>query len=407
MINEMQVLRDLEYTRTWGTKEELKAAKYIQKVLKTIKLDSKIESFKLNDGKKVKVSLEVTKPYKKKINCHYFKMCANTKGLEKEIVFVKDVKQINKYDVNNKIALITGGLGYWTYKDLLDGGCKGIVVGNGNLFYENNDIDTRALREPLQELGKIPVVACNIKDLYEMLQNGVTKVKITSIQELTKCDSHNVIANIKGESQRRIIFTAHYDSTALSKGSWDNASGSVGIMKIAEHFMKNKPYHNLTFIWCGAEERGLCGSKAYVKKHLKELNDVDLCINLDMIGATLGKFLACVTAEEKLVNYVEYMSFEFGKACDCYQDVYASDSTPFADVGIPGISFGQHNPDTPIHTRFDTMYLMNEKTLKEDEEFIIEFASRMANAKVIPVSRVMPDNIKEKIDAYLLRKRAK
>ena len=405
MINEMKVLKDLEYTRVWGSKEELKAANYIKSILKTINLNSVIEPFKLNNAKKVKVSLEVTKPYKKKIDCEYYKMCANATNLKKEVVFVKDLSQVNKYDVNNKIVLIQGRLGYWGYKDLLEAGCKGVVIGDGFLITEDKDIDSRELREPLQELGKLPVVECNVKDLFEMVKKGATEVKMTTVQKEFKCDSHNVVANIKGKSKRRIVFTAHYDSTSLSKGSWDNASGSVGLMKIAEHFMKNKPYHNLTFIWCGAEERGLNGSKAYIKKHEKELGDIDLCINLDMIGAAFGKFLACVTGEDKMTNYIEYMSLEQGKECYCYQDVYSSDSTPFADKGIPAVSFGQGNQTTPIHTRYDDMKLMDEKTLKDDINFIIDFSSRMANAKKIPIKKVMPDNMKEELDYYLLRKR--
>ena len=405
MINEMKVLKDLEYTRTWGSKEELKAAKYIQSVLKTIKLQSTLESFELNDSKKVKVSLEVTKPYKKKYKCEYYKLAGNTTDLKKEIVFVKDVNEVKKYDVKNKIVLIQGRLGFWAYKDITEGGARAVVIGAGQLFTEDKDIDTRELRETLHKFGKLPIIMCNIKDLYEMVQNNATEIKMTTVQKEFKCHSQNVVAKIKGETDKTIIFTAHYDSTTLSKGSWDNASGSVGLIKIAEHFMKNKPHHNLIFVWCGAEERGLCGSKNYVKKHKKDLNKIDLCINLDMIGATFGKFLACVTGEDKMVHYIEYMASEYGKAIHCYQDVYSSDSTPFADNGIPGISFGQGNPDTPIHCRYDTMYLMHEDTLKDDERFIIEFADRMANSKVIPIKREMPDNIKEKIDAYLLRKK--
>jgi len=42
MINEMKFLKDLEYTKTGGSKEELDAAKYIQKQLKALNLKSQI-----------------------------------------------------------------------------------------------------------------------------------------------------------------------------------------------------------------------------------------------------------------------------------------------------------------------------------------------------------------------------
>ncbi len=405
MIDSMKVLQDLEYTRTWGSAEEKKAANYIQSAAEGLGLSAKIEPFQLTDAEIVEVSLEVTKPYNKRYYCLGYKMAGNTRALTKEAVFVKDTAQIDKYDLQDKIALIQGRVGYWVYKDLVEAGCVGIVIGDGYLFVEDNDIDFRELREPLHEFGKLPIVECNIKDLYEMVQSNAAEIQMTTIQKEFACTSQNVVTRIEGSSGRNIVLTAHYDSTSLSKGSWDNASGSVGLLKIAEYFTEHKPYHNLIFVWCGAEESGLNGSKAYVKKHADELKDIDLCINLDVIGSTFGKLLACVTGEEKMVHYLEYFCCETGTACNCYQDVYSSDSTPFADNGVPAISFGQSSAATPIHCRFDTMYLMHKETMDADVNFIISFVSRMANAKKIPISREMPENMKDKLDIYNLRKR--
>jgi hypothetical protein len=43
----------------------------------------------------------------------------------------------------------------------------------------------------------------------------------------------------------------------------------------------------------------------------------------------------------------------------------------------------------------------------EDIAFIVAFSQRMADAKRCPVERKMPDNMKEKLDEYLTRKRPK
>ena len=42
-----------------------------------------------------------------------------------------------------------------------------------------------------------------------------------------------------------------------------------------------------------------------------------------------------------------------------------------------------------------------------DIDFIVAFSRRMADAKLCPVAREMPDNMKEKLDEYLMRKRPK
>ena len=48
---------------------------------------------------------------------------------------------------------------------------------------------------------------------------------------------------------------------------------------------------------------------------------------------------------------------------------------------------------------------MKTSQMIEDIDFIVAFSERMANAKMCPVSREIPDNVKEKLDEYLLRKR--
>ena len=54
----------------------------------------------------------------------------------------------------------------------------------------------------------------------------------------------------------------------------------------------------------------------------------------------------------------------------------------------------------------DTMALMKGEQMAADTAFLIAFAERMANAVRCPVAREMPENMKEKLDIYLCRKRA-
>ena len=89
------------------------------------------------------------------------------------------------------------------------------------------------------------------------------------------------------------------------------------------------------------------------------------------------------------------------------QEVYSSDSTPFADKGVPALSFARiapHNTAT-IHNSYDTRAVMKAAQVAKDVEFINLFVDNMANAAHCPVSRTIPDNMKEKLDIYLTRKR--
>ena len=83
---------------------------------------------------------------------------------------------------------------------------------------------------------------------------------------------------------------------------------------------------------------------------------IALNINLDMIGCIMGKFIGCVTGEEKLCHYISYMGSELGFGIEVSQDVYSSDSTPFADKGVPAVSFARLAPGNTatIHNSYDT-----------------------------------------------------
>ena len=126
-----------------------------------------------------------------------------------------------------------------------------------------------------------------------------------------------------------------------------------------------------------------------------------------MIGSIMGKFHMVATAEEKVCDYVSYMASEYGFGMETKQDVYASDSTPFADNGVPALSFARIAPNNTgtIHNKYDTIALMSGDQMVKDIDFIVAFTDRMANAARCPVAKEIPANMKEKLDHYLNRKR--
>ncbi len=89
------------------------------------------------------------------------------------------------------------------------------------------------------------------------------------------------------------IFLFMHDNNK-SKGSIDNASGVSILIELIKLFKKN-PLENydIIFLWSGAEEWGLQGSKSFCKSHrsyLSENYDLDRSfnINIDMVGTYIG-----------------------------------------------------------------------------------------------------------------------
>ena len=399
----MKIFADTAYVRMGGSMEELRAAEYIRDCCAAMGLQASIVPFDVDMATIREAQFladGVSIPCKGYLN-------AGSGEVEAPFYYLRSTDKFSLSQCKGKIVMVDGYLGYWIYQDLLENGAVGFVTYDGNANYADRDIDQRELRSYVHKGNKLPGVNINAKDAIELIRAGASSAKIVLRQHEYVGQSRNVILDLPGETEEYIALTAHYDSTSLSQGAYDNMSGSVGLLGIAEYFARNPHRYGLRFIWCGSEERGLLGSKAYCQDE-DALKNCVLNINLDMIGCIMGKFISCVTAEEKLCNYIEYFGSERGFGIAVRQDVYSSDSTPFADKGVPAVSFARIAPQNTatIHNSYDTMALMKGEQMAEDIDFLIAFCDRMANAARCPVAKEMPDAMKEKLDVYLCRKRA-
>ena len=400
-----RIFTETAYVRTGGSPEELRCAEYLKSECARLGVDAVLEPFEVDWAQ---VHTAVLTAGGRQIPCKGY-LCAGSAEVEAPLYYLTDGTDYALSQCRGKIVLFDGYLGYWRYQDLLKHGAVGFISYDGNANYPDRDIDHRELRSYVSLGNKLPGVNINVKDAIELIRSGEQTVSIRLEQTEGKASSHNVIAELPGKTDEYIVFTAHYDSTSLSQGAYDNMSGCVGLLGLLEYFTSHPHRYGLRFIWCGSEERGLLGSKAYCAAHEGELSKIVLNINLDMIGSVMGKFIGCCTAEEKLVGYLEYFALEQGFGCKAYQDVYSSDSTPFADKGIPAVSLARIAPPPAgtIHNSYDTKALVSPRQMAADMDFINAFAARMANAACCPVARSMPDNMKEKLDEYLCRKRPK
>jgi len=113
----------------------------------------------------------------------------------------------------------------------------------------------------------------------------------------------NVLARIEGSDPQLkdqfIIVSAHYDHVGygtrrnsrgpigyIHNGADDNASGTAGLLELAEAFtmLDEPPKRTVLFAFWDAEEKGLLGSKYWVAHPTISLDHVVAEINMDMIG---------------------------------------------------------------------------------------------------------------------------
>lgn len=400
-----QIFHDTDYVHRSGTPEELQAAEYLKACCEKLGVPARLESFPVPMGE-----IEEAHVYAdgKEIPCKGF-FCCGSGEAEGELYYMPGQDPVSIAGAKDKIVLMdTQGIGFFAYQDLMKAGARAILFQYGNIHFPNKDIDERDLRaHVVGEERKVLCAMIHSSTAIELVKNKVKTARIVIRQREYEGASHNVIAELPGRRDEWLALTAHYDSTALSHGSYDNMSGCVGLLGVMEA-LKNKPLnYGLRFIFCGSEERGLLGSKAYVRDHESELPQIALNINLDMIGTIMGKFIARVSAEEALSHYLGYLGAELGFPVEAKVGVYSSDSTPFADKGVPAVSLARiaGGSVAPIHCRYDRPDVLSMEQLQKDIVFIAEFTRRMAQSALCPVKREIPEKVKKELDEYLFRKR--
>ncbi len=127
-----------------------------------------------------------------------------------------------------------------------------------------------------------------------------TKMNIAVGLKVEEATISNVVAMVPGTSkpEEYIIIGAHLDHLGMGDenslyagtdrkihyGADDNASGTAGILELADKIARNPLSRSVVFIAFNAEERGLLGSVHYTRNPIIPLEKTTCMINLDMIG---------------------------------------------------------------------------------------------------------------------------
>lgn len=406
-----ELLNKISFVRTGGSKEELKAANILIEECNKLGIQAHLEDFQVDGYEVSKASLKFLSP-DFEVECCGVGMSSSTseEGICGEFTYVNSLQDAIIQDLKGKVCLIdTKLINPQLYKKLVEKQAAALILCCGSVYLDTPevDLDPYMYREINYSKGKIPAVCIRMKDAEKVLRANPKHAVVTMIETELKNNSHNVVATIKGSKYEDeiVVFTAHYDSVSYSNGAYDNATGSTGIMQLLAYFAKHQPARTLKFVWCGSEEMGLLGSKAYIQTHKEDLEKYRLCINIDMIGVTLGRDIACCSSNETLVSYINYLGCEVGFAIAARKGVYSSDSTPFADNGVPSVSFARLAPKggAEIHSRKDVLDFLHEDNYYKTCSFICLAAERLVNSVVFPLERSIPKDIKDEIDVYFKR----
>tara|TARA_R110002073_G_scaffold57778_4_gene146688 strand:- start:95336 stop:96958 length:1623 start_codon:yes stop_codon:yes gene_type:complete len=181
-------------------------------------------------------------------------------------------------------------------------------------------------------------------------------VSVAIENKIKKDVSKNVAAMIPGTDRKDeyIIYSAHWDHFGIGKaidgdsiynGSVDNASGTAGLLAIAEAFKKsNETKRSIVFLAVTGEEQGLLGSAYYAEYPIFNPKKTVANINIDALDSP-GKM-----KDLTITGYGQSEMDEYAKEAATKQNRYIipdpeaekgyffrSDHFNFAKIGIPAL----------------------------------------------------------------------
>ncbi|MFY8275059.1 M28 family peptidase [Pseudoalteromonas sp. SSDWG2] len=178
--------------------------------------------------------------------------------------------------------------------------------------------------------------------------------------EIKKSVSYNFIATLPGSEkpQEHVIYSAHWDHLGTDKtrkgdqiynGAHDNATGTGGMIEVAEAFTKlpRNPNRSMTFLAVTAEEQGLLGAKYYAANPIIPQDKTVANINMDSLNL-LGK-VKDISVVGMGKSELDNMLGEAAKLQDRVVSgdpkpssggYYRSDHFAFANMGVPAMYAG-------------------------------------------------------------------
>jgi aminopeptidase YwaD len=231
-------------------------------------------------------------------------------------------------------------------------------------------------------------------------ERNVTIHGVISV-DFVRSTTWNVVAYLPGDdnalAEETLVIGAHYDHLGRGKagslyrgeearihyGADDNASGTAGLLELAEFFSAQPPARSLLFIAFTAEETGLLGSAHWVANPALPLDRIVAMINLDMIGrlpdSTRRLIVQGVGTSPVWSDLLTTVNKDFIFDLSLVQEgLGGSDHASFYRKGIPVLFFftGLH---ADYHRPTDVAEKVNYEGLEQILSFVAELIRSLDN----------------------------
>lgn len=182
-------------------------------------------------------------------------------------------------------------------------------------------------------------------------------------QTIKRLKEPNLICTLTGQSDSVVVVGAHYDHADLGEGVADNWTGASLLPSLYQALSLQQPKFTFVFVAFAAEERGLIGSRYYVKQLTKgSLAKIQAMICMDTLGlSTTEVWLA--KSDPRLTSALHgvALALKLPLSAVNVDRVGDSDEEPFAQRKIPVLMVHSITQETLgiLHTPGDNYKAVN------------------------------------------------
>lgn len=257
--------------------------------------------------------------------------------------------------------------------------------------------------------SRVPAIWVHAKDAASLKNNPV--IEINLLLEHFSYPSVNIVGKVEGTDpvlkKEYLLYSGHndhdgirapYGNDSIYNGADDNASVSGAMLAIARAFKKAPAKRSVLFVFHGAEERGLLGSRYFAARPTVDQSSIVAVLNGDMIGYNNIDSAVLMGVQPPHLNSPdlvkmaldanrEGVAFKLDTLWDKTDHVegwyFRSDHLPYARAGIPAVFYSSMLH--PIyHTPMDEPKVLDYGKIKKFADWMYRTGWKVANAPKRP-----------------------
>jgi hypothetical protein len=248
-----------------------------------------------------------------------------------------------------------------------------------------------------------PVVNIPYMTAWEIVSNQEKSVRLELNSFVKEGVSQNVIGEIIGQTDEVVMISGHHDSVANNSGADDNLTGVASVLELARIFADGGTRRTLRFISYGTEEQLSEGARYYAAS-VQDAGKIQLGINIDAVGAWMGKTEIFCNGSRSLRTLVERINRETGFPGHIITALCPfSDHFPLNTIGVPTVWY--YRPTFVAarhfhHSSQENIEVISPKILEATIRNQVALLEIVANQNPLPFDRTLSKTQRKKLAKF-------